>query len=289
MSSVAPNQWMTEQHRLGHALCLILDSEGETEARQALLNHCVLESFHGVYGDTPVAELVDAGPFMFLIDTPHDGLLDTLFKAPERNWGWLASVAPQVGLKGLVEHWRERLIVGERPHQALYRFHDNRVLSRALRHLAEGQLPEYLGPAISICYWEGEQWRVQGNPAPGSYPVSQEPAWWHVPTDRQQAGYMRELNAHRYLLAEHVEAYARVAQRQDPQLWLKGLLERADEWGWLWPEHLEFLLIQALKDVDGKQMARWQARFGETPEDHFQRVYQEVRFLQGESFNGTDI
>jgi hypothetical protein len=33
------------------------------------------------------------------------------------------------------------------------------------------ELPAYLGPTISLCYWQTDAWRVADNPAPGSYPV----------------------------------------------------------------------------------------------------------------------
>ena len=180
MTNMSPQQWMIEQHQFGHSLCLILDSEDERQTRQALLDSQDADQYCSVYSETPVADLADAGPFMFLIENPEDGQLNELLKAPERNWGWLASIPLEAGLQELVKHWRERLIVGTRPYQALYRFHDNRVLTRALKHLATEAIAGYLGPIISVCYWQGQHWETLSNPAPGNHPAPESPAWCPV-------------------------------------------------------------------------------------------------------------
>ncbi|MCP1478699.1 hypothetical protein J2Y88_001010 [Pseudomonas chlororaphis] len=283
MTRTAPQQWMIEQHRLGHSLCLILDSEGELNTRRLLSGSQDAGQYCSVYSETPVSDLADAGPFMFLIDNPEDGQLNELLKAPERNWGWLASVAPEAGLNELVRHWRERLIVGTRPHQALYRFHDNRVLTRALMHLSTGAIPGYLGPIISACYWQRQHWKTLSNPSPGDHPVPESPAWWNVPAEGDQSAYLRKVNARRYLLAEHLDAYAQMAEQQDPGLWLNAQLALADAWGWQSSEQLEFLLAQSLKETDGTLAERWQAHPEETPAAHFQRVYQTAQFWQGDA------
>ena len=282
MTPMSPQQWMIEQHLLGNALCLILDSEGERHTRQMLLGSQDAAQYCSLYSATPIADLADAGPFLFLIDNPHDARLNELLQAPDRNWGWLASVAPEAGLLELAKHWRERLIVGTRPHQALYRFPDNRVLSRALKHLATGAVAGYLGPVISACYWQGQRWETFSNPAPGNHPVPENPSWWEVPVEGDQYAHIREVNTRRYLLAEHLDAYARIAEQQDPDLWLGTQLALADAWGWQTPEQLEFLLVQRLKHADGALAERWQAHPNETAAEHFQRVYQETQFWQGE-------
>lgn len=150
MTHSLPHQWLIEHHRLGHALCLVLDSEDEHPMRQALLTSSRADQYLSVYGQTKVADLADVGPFVFTFDQPGDTTINELLKRPDNHWGWFAS-CPKGHLSLLVEHWRERLIIGERPHQALYRFHDNRVLARALRHLPVEAYPVYLGPAISVC------------------------------------------------------------------------------------------------------------------------------------------
>lgn len=283
MTITPAQQWMIEQRHLGHALCLILDAEDECQTRQALLGAQAPDRYCSVYNETPVAGLAQAGPFLFLIDDPEYGRLNELLRAPERNWGWLASIAPSTGLPALVKHWRERLIVGVRPHQALYRFHDNRVLSRALKHLSPGTIPAYLGPIISACYWQGQHWETLDNPAPGNYPVPERPAWCEVPVEGDKSAHIREVNARRYLLAEHLDAYAKIAEQQDPDLWLRTQLALADSWDWQSPDQVQFWLVQSVNEVDGKLAERWQAHPDESPADHFERVYQATQFWQGDA------
>lgn len=282
MTNTCARQWINEQQALGHALYLIVDAESQPQARQHLRHNQVLTPYYRVYRDTPVAALAQAGPAIVLIEQPVDEHIDALLKEPERNWGWLASVAADAGFDALLRHWRARLIVGARPYQALYRFHDNRVLARALKHLEAGGIPGYLGPIISACYWHAQQWQACSNPSPGNHPVPQRPQWCEVPAEGEQSAHILALNARRYLLAEHLEAYAGIAEHQDPDLWLSNQLARAASWGWHAPEQVEFLLIQALQGTDGTGAARWQVRLGETPAGHFQRVYEETRFWQGD-------
>lgn len=283
MTGMSAQQWMIEQRQLGHFLCLILDSEDERQIRQVLLGSHDNDQYCSLYSETSAADLADAGPFLFLIGNPEDRQLNELLKAPERNWGWLASIPRETALQELAKHWRERLIVGTRPYQALYRFHDNRVLTRALKHLTTEAIPGYLGPIISVCYWQGQHWETLTNPKPGNHPVPESPAWCGVPVEGEQSAPIREVNARRYLLAEHLDAYARIAEQQDPDLWLSTQLALADSWGWQAPEQLEFLLIQSLKEIDGTFAKRWQARPDETPDAHFERVYQAIQFWQAEA------
>ncbi|MFJ2463759.1 DUF4123 domain-containing protein [Pseudomonas sp. NPDC087615] len=282
MTDSLPRQWMREQQRSGFALCVVLDSQNERDLRQSLLKTSQFDQCLSVYGETLVADLADAGPFIFTFDQPDDSRISELLKNPQRNWGWFASL--QKGdLSRLVKHWHERLIIGARPHQALYRFHDNRVLSRALAHLPEDAWPAYLGPAISVCYWQGTHWQGTNNPAPGSYPVPDQPLWHQVPAPNQQTDEIRRSNAHRYLLAEHVQAYAKLAEHHDPDTWLRNRLAQAQMWGWLAPEQLEFLLTQSLQAQGYTLAPHWQVRAGETPSEHFERVSQTTAFWQGEA------
>lgn len=281
MINVLPRQWMNEQRRSGHELCLVLDSQNERETRQLLLKASGHDQYLSVYNGTTLANLADAGPFIFTLDQPSDRRLDELLDHPERNWGWLASVE-KGALRQLVSHWQERLIVGTRPYQALYRFHDNRVLSRALQHLPVEAYPALLGPAISVCYWDGTAWKTTLNPAPGTHPVPDNPLWLRTPLPQPQASEIRRLNAHRYLLAEHVEAYAKLAEVHDPDAWLRERLALADAWGWLEPQQLEFLLIQSLQAPGFTLSPQWEVRGDESPVEHFERVRLLVGFWRGD-------
>lgn len=198
MSDLSPWQWMANQLKKDHALCLILDSEGALDVRQFLLEGRGSDQYRSVYSDTQIADLADLGPFIFLIDNPDDERIRELLKASERNWGWLASIHKD-DLASLTQHWRERMIVGTRPNQALYRFHDNRVLTRALEHIPESARPAYLGPAISVCYWQGMHWAEAHNPAPGEHPVPTDPAWLSIPTPKNQAMDTLHSNIYRHL------------------------------------------------------------------------------------------
>lgn len=275
-----PRQWMVEQLKLDRSPCLILDSEGEYDARQSLLKSFDLERYRSVYSETQVRELADAGPFIFVIDNPHDPRLDCLLKAPERNWGWLASIEKN-DLPRLVQHWRDRLIIGTRPDQGLYRFHDNRVLDRALAHMPWSVVPEYLGPAICVCYWLGCDWQVQNNPAPGAYPPPADPAWLHVPFPADQSLQVLLTNVYRYLWAEHSDAMVNLSAHFAPRYWLAQQLLQAQAWGWHTPEQLHFLVLQKLNISQPSVINSWLPRNGETPLAHFERLFDEVKFCSG--------
>lgn len=281
MTTTCPRQWMNDQLRLGHTLCLILDSEGELVARQALLNTPDPEQYCCVYSQTPISELANAGPFIFLIDNPGDARLKPLLDEPERSWGWLASIG-NGDLPALARHWRERLIIGTRPHRALYRFHDNRVLGRALAHIPEEARPEYLGPAISVCYWHGAQWNVTHNPGPGEYPLPADPAWLSVPLPADRAMEILHSTVYRYLWAKHGEDLIRLSQRQDPGTWLTEQLSHAQQWGWTAPEQVHFLITSKLTETEPPLINNWAPHEGETPQAHYERLFNEMKFWSGE-------
>lgn len=281
MTPTLPRQWMLEQIRLGRSLCLILDAEGARETHQTLLNRQAPDQHYSVYRETQASGLADAGPFLFIFDNPDDDCVNSLLEAPQRNWGWLASIAEGEPLE-LLKHWRQRLIIGSRPHQALYRFHDNRVLSRALKHLPEDLLPAYLGPAISVCFWQGEGWQVSANPAPGHYALPEDPAWLRIPAPATQVADTRKTNAHRYLLDQHLQAYLALAEQQDPEAWLDEQLALAEAWGWAAPTQLAFLFSQRLTVPGCIPAERWQPNPDEIPAAHFERVQQEAKFWQGD-------
>ncbi|MBB6156871.1 hypothetical protein HDC30_004114 [Pseudomonas sp. JAI115] len=283
MTNLSPLHWMAEQRQLGRSLCLILDSEGELPLRKTLMDNQATNRYCNLYSGTLVADLASTGPFIFLVDGPEDRRLNELLKEPERNWGWLASIPRSNGLEVLADHWRDRIIVGTRPHQALYRFQDNRVLARALAFFGADVVPEYLGPVNSVFYWQGVQWKTASNPKPNRYPVPNNPAWLNVPSESDQAASIRETNAHRYLLAYHLDAYLEVAERQEPEEWLRKQLMLVDAWGWESPEQLEFVLIESLRVTIEELEKRWQVQPNENPEDHFQRIYHTMQFWQGEA------
>ncbi|AZC31600.1 hypothetical protein C4K38_3642 [Pseudomonas chlororaphis subsp. piscium] len=277
-----PEQWMRVQGELGQRLYLILDSVGQLDERNALLNEWDNDQYRNLYSGTPASSLAAVAPYLFQLDTLDHPIIQALLKSPERHWGWLASSASG-DLDLLTQHWRARLVTGERPNQALYRFHDNRVLGRALAHLRPEQRSEFLGPIASVCYWQDGQWAAAYNPAPGEYAVPLDPAWLAVPSAPDTAAGIQIDNARRYLMVEQMEQLAELARQQDADTWIQAQLELARTWGWLAPEQVRFLLVQRLQAPGDALPKSWSPQLDETPQAHFQRVYQEVQFWQGDA------
>ncbi|MGC6373458.1 DUF4123 domain-containing protein [Pseudomonas sp. S2.OTC.A_B10] len=267
---ITSGQWMAQQQQAGRRLCLVL--QGESEARGLLLATRTVAEYCSLYAETCVAELAADGPVILLLDHVNEPGLVGLLQNPLRNWGWLGSL-PDDDLSDVTVHWRDRLVAGPTGRQALYRFHDNRTLARALVHLPAEDWPAFLGPLISVCYWQGERWRCGDNPAPGTYPVPDPAPWLEVPNP--QSGAILQANILRYLLAEHSEALSQLAEFQDPRIWLEQVLEQARAWQWERPDQLEFLVVRRLVEATGDVVIRWQPMRGEVAEDHFQRVVEE--------------
>lgn len=262
-----PGQWMAQEQQAGHRVCLIL--EGNNVAREPMLAARGLEHYRSLYAETGVAQLAMAGPVILLLDQLSEPQLLNLLQAPQTNWGWLGSL-PSDDLEPVTRHWRDRLLVGAQGEQALYRFHDNRTLARALAYLSPCNWPAFLGPLISVCYWHDNSWRCDENPAPGEYAVP-EPAPW-LGTPNPNAGAILHANILRYLLAEHSEDLAALVEFQAPKVWLAQVLEQARTWQWRRPEQLEFLVVRRLQEATRSSLIRWPPTVGESPDQHFERV-----------------
>ena len=269
-----PRQWMARQQQAGHSVCLIL--EGKHAACQALLAVRNPSQYRSLYTQPPLAEIANAGPMILLLDQVGERELPTLLQRPEMNWGWLGSL-PDADLTHITRHWQSRLLVGPQAEQALYRFHDNRTLARALAYLAQEHWPAFLGPMISVCYWHDLRWYSADNPAPGDYPVPDPAPWLNTPNP--QAGAILHANILRYLLAEHSENLAALVEFQDPRIWLTHVLEQARTWQWSRPEQLEFLVVRRLGEAIRNSVIRWQPLKGEAPAAHFERVVQQWRLM----------
>ncbi|MEB0079629.1 DUF4123 domain-containing protein [Pseudomonas sp. CCI3.2] len=277
--TIQPNSWMAEQSRLARSTYLILNSDGEQETRQAFLAVEQTPEYISVYAQTPISDMV-TGPLILKISSPMRPLLTSLFETPERNWGWLVSCKGD-HLAAMANHWRARIIIGQRPEQSLYRFHDNRVLARALNHLNAEALPEYLGPIASVLYWNGQEWAVGENPSPGVYPVPVNPAWLSVPVPAARSRAILHANIGRHLLEDHTEAIVDLAESVNTSHWITEQLDLADDWGWTTPEQLEFLITQRLKEEKVKNIKSWLPLSGETSQVHFERIYKEAKSWSG--------
>ncbi|MGX9761637.1 DUF4123 domain-containing protein [Pseudomonas shahriarae] len=266
-----PGQWMTQQQQAGRRLCLIL--EGNSNARQPLMAPRNLGQCCSLYGGSALAA---DGPVILLVEQFDEPALVGLLEHPEMNWGWLGSL-PDADLGDVIEHWQARMLVGPPGNQALYRFHDNRTLGRALASVPVAQWPAYLGPLISVCYWHEEQWSCANNPAPGKYPIPDPAPWLNIPNP--QASAILQANILRYLLAEHSESLAALVEFQDPGVWLAQVLDEARSWQWYGALQLEFLVVRRLAEATGPRVIRWQPLKGEAPEEHFRRVAEQWRTL----------
>jgi hypothetical protein len=175
------------------------------------------------------------------------------------------------------------LVVGERPNQSLYRFHDNRVLGRALDFLQPEQRPDYLGPLASVCYWQADQWKIVYNLDPGVHPRPSDPAWLNTPISEATFAGQQFDNARRYLVREHSESLVKLVEQQDLDTWLRGQLDLARTWKWREPEQIHFLLTQSLQ-ASGYALPRdWLPKPDEVPSMHFDRLYQEKLYWQGDA------
>jgi hypothetical protein len=275
-------QWLLDQSATGRRFYLVLDSLGQLDERNTLVQELETQRYRNLYIGTPAESLAKNGPYLFELDSFDLPALQALLASPERNWGWLAS-AENTDLDALSAHWRERLVTGERPDQAVYRFHDNRVFARALAYLQPEQRPEYLGSMASVCYWQVEQWMVTDNPAPGQYPLPTDPAWCHTPTPKGTFKSVQLDNTRRYLVREHTDNLLHLAQRQDIDTWLRGQFDLAYTWGWQEPDSIHFLLTQSLLAPNYAPPKTWLPQSNETPTMHFDRVYQETLYWQGDA------
>ena len=273
--NLPPYPWMAQQQQAGHRLCLVL--EGDNDVCQSLLEVRTVSQYCSFYAGTVVAELKTTGPMIVLLQQMSEpGLLD-LLQRPETNGGWLGSL-PSEDLAGVTRHWRDRLLVGTQDNPALYRFHDNRTLARALNHLAPEHWPAFLGPLISVCYWHEGGWHSRDNPSPGDYPVPDSAPWLNI--SNPHASVILHANVLRYLLAEHSEDLAALMEFQDPRVWLTQVLVQAHAWQWREPSQLEFLVVRRLEEATRSSVIRWQPMPGEASGDHFERVVKQWRLMR---------
>ena len=275
-------QWLLEQSHTDRDLYMMLDSDAQPDERRALASELGAEQFRNLYVGTLANSMASSGPFLLRIGAVRHPTVQALLDMPERHWGWLASAA-SIDLDAIADHWRVRLVTHEHPTQAVYRFHDNRVLARALAYLQPEQRPAYLGPIASVCYWNAGQWITTDNPDPGAHPLPAEPAWLKTPTPAIIHANVLFDNTRRYLVSKHTDALVSLAAQRDVDDWLWSVIELVHAWNWQQPEQVHFLLTQCLKAQDYRPPKSWEPAAGEEPAAHFERVYQQVLYWQGGS------
>lgn len=275
-----PEKWLDTQASLARNLYLVLDSVGHLDERNALINSLGPNRYRNFYVATAAQSLVNVAPYLFHLASAEHPALQALLATPQRHWGWLAS-AGDIPIDVLTRHWRNRLVTGERPNQAIYRMHDNRVLGRALAHLQPEQLPEYLGPMASVCYWQTDGWKVTDNLDPAEHPLPVTPAWLATPTPETTYAQILFDNCRRFLMREHTDTLVKVAKQRDLDSWLREVLALAHTWGLRAPEHIHFLLIQSLQAQNFTLPPAWKPQPNEVPQAHFERMRTEVLYWQG--------
>lgn len=273
--------WAHEQTSQGRGIYLMLDASGQLQARNALVRDLGIDRYRNLYARTAADSLANTAPLLFLLDTLEHSALQALLNNPDQHWGWFASAA-RTDLDALTAHWQDRLVTGARPTQALYRFQDDRVVGRALTALQPQQYPQYLGPMISVCYWQADRWAVVDNPEPGTYPLPSDPAWLSPCAPHLACAGTLFKNTRRYLMQEHTETLSNLTEHNDVDVWLREHLELARTWGWQKPEHIFFLLTQSLQTPGYAPPRGWSPRPDETPLTHFDRLYQETLYWQGD-------
>lgn len=273
--------WLHAQAEQGRHIYLMLDSDGQLEERNALIAELGNDQYRNLYVGTPANSLVEMAPYLLTLKSAGHPAVQALLNTPERNWGWLAS-AEHNDLDVLATHWQDRLVVGERPNLSLYRLHDNRVLGRALDFLQPEQRPDYLGPFASVCYWQAGQWKIVDNLDPGVRPLPSDPAWLNTPIPEATFAGQQFDNARRYLVREHAQSLLKLAEQQDLDTWLRGQLDLARVWEWREPEQIHFLLTQSLQAPGYVFPKSWLPKPDEIPSMHFDRLYQEQRYWQGD-------
>lgn len=274
-------QWLETQAQRGRHLYLMLDGDGKTQQRNTLITELGSERCRNLYIGTAAVSMMDTAPYLFELQSTRCAALQELMAAPQDNWGWLAS-ADSADIDALARHWQARLIAGERPNQALYRLHDNRVLGRALDFLQPEQRAAYLGLMTSVCYWQAGQWLVSDNPDPAPHPLPAEPAWLQTPVPRGISLGIQFDNARRYLIREHADELLALAQAEDIDSWLRSHLDLAHDWGWLEPEKIHFMLTRSLRLPSYFSSTTRLPKPEETPQLHYERLFLEARFWEGE-------
>ncbi|MBW3503626.1 hypothetical protein [Pseudomonas sp. NKUCC02_KPG] len=104
----------------------------------------------------------------------------------------------------------------------------------------------------------------------------------HTPTPEENFMGIQFDNTRRYLVRERLDTLLDLAREQDIDAWLRGQLDLAHTWGWQAPDSIHFLLMQSLQASDCNPPKNWLPRSNETPAMHFDRVYQQALYWQGD-------
>lgn len=270
----SPNQWLTEQRTHRRQLLVIANPMAAPNPIPTLFANAPIRDYVKVYQGTPFENLAPLGPWLVRIDVSTMAALSALLQSPEHHWGWVAS-AEQLDMNEVVAHWQARMLIHDEGQRALYRFQDNRVISRHLQALDNEQIPLLLGPLCSALCWDGKQWISVDNPAPGTYPEPFDTPWLQVPPTAEQSAAAQKATLETWLWENHLDATQQLLTRESLATWLQVQLDKADSWDWSRQEQIHFLLEHQL-NADLANLPAWAPRAEETPDVHFLRAQQDI-------------
>lgn len=270
----SPSQWLTEQRTHKRQLVVIANPMAEPNPISTLFANAPIRDYVKIYQGTPFDNLAPLGPWLVRIDTSSMAALSVLLLSPELHWGWVAS-AEQLDMNEVVAHWQARMLIHDDGQRALYRFQDNRVISRHLQALDKEQIPFLLGPLCSALCWDGEKWMSVDNPMPGNYPEPFDTPWLRVPPSANQSVAAQKALLETWLLENHLDATQQLLARETLAPWLQAQLNKATNWGWSSQEQIHFLLEHQL-DSDLASLPAWSPRTNETSDAHFVRVQRDI-------------
>lgn len=272
--SLLTSQWLSEQRRHQRQLVVIANPMAEPNPIPTLFANAPIRDYVKVYQGTPFENLAPLGPWLVRIDASSMAALAALLQSPEHHWGWVAS-AEQLDINEVVAHWQARMLIHDEGQRALYRFQDNRVISRHLQALDNEQIPLLLGPLCSALCWDGKQWMSVDSPAPGAYPEPFDTPWLQVPPAAEQSAAAQKAALETWLWENHLDATQQLLTREPLTPWLQAQLDNADSWGWSNQEQVHFLLEHQL-NADLANLPAWAPRADETPDAHFVRAQQDI-------------
>ncbi len=272
--SLLTSQWLSEQRRRQRQLLVIANPMAAPNPIPTLFANAPIRDYVKVYQGTPFENLAPLGPWLVRIDVSTMAALSALLQSPEHHWGWVAS-AEQLDMNEVVAHWQARMLIHDEDQRALYRFQDNRVISRHLQALDNEQIPLLLGPLCSALCWDGKQWISVDNPAPGTYPEPFDTPWLQVPPAAEQSAAAQQATLETWLWENHLDATQQLLTHESLATWLLVQLDKADSWDWSRQEQIHFLLEHQL-NTDLANLPAWAPRAEETPDVHFLRAQQDI-------------
>lgn len=263
-------QWLAEQLAKQRDLLMIMNKMKHSDPMVELFRNAPVADYVSLYKGTEFEDLAWRGPWLVRIEHHWTAAIDHLLTQPQQHWGWLGSV-PQLDLRQMAVHWRDRLLIHENNQRLYYRFQDNRLIARHLAALAPEQHPLLLGTLTSALCWDGQAWQTFDNPTPALCPAPFPMPWADVPEPEPYASLARRMQLRQWVFENRMPAAQkrlRLGQRMDG--WLDEQLALARQWQWQADEQVLFLVAYRL-DPEQATHPAWQPQEQESPQAHYLR------------------